>query len=91
MPQMRDDAGTEDRDGGRGRPGNVELRDMTQRFWIGAALALPVFVLAMVHLIPRWAGVGSIVTPHAGSSLRSQRPWSGGRAGRYCIADGVPS
>lgn len=31
---------------------NVELRDMTQRFWIGAALALPVFVLAMVHLIP---------------------------------------
>lgn len=31
---------------------NVELRDMTRRFWIGAALALPVFILAMVHLIP---------------------------------------
>ena len=31
---------------------NVELRDMTKRFWIGAALSLPVFVLAMAHLIP---------------------------------------
>jgi len=31
---------------------NTELRDMTTRFWIGAALALPVFVLAMAHLIP---------------------------------------
>lgn len=31
---------------------NVELRDMTKRLWIGAVLALPVFVLAMSHLIP---------------------------------------
>ena len=31
---------------------NTELRDMTRRFWIGAALTLPVFVLAMAHLIP---------------------------------------
>ena len=31
---------------------NAELRDMTRRFWIGAALALPVFLLAMSHLIP---------------------------------------
>ena len=31
---------------------NAELRDMTRRFWIGAALTLPVFVLAMSHLIP---------------------------------------
>ena len=30
----------------------TELRDMTRRFWIGAALTLPVFLLAMVHLIP---------------------------------------
>ena len=34
---------------------NAELRNMTQRFWIGAALALPVFVLAMAHLIPALA------------------------------------
>jgi Cu+-exporting ATPase len=29
-----------------------ELRDMTRRFWIGASLSLPVFFLAMAHLIP---------------------------------------
>jgi heavy metal translocating P-type ATPase len=34
---------------------NTELRDMTRRFWIGAALAVPVFVLAMAHLIPALA------------------------------------
>jgi Cu+-exporting ATPase len=38
-------AGTDDQE-------NAELRDMTRRFWIGAALALPVFILAMAHLIP---------------------------------------
>ncbi len=31
---------------------NAELRDMTKRLWIGAAMTLPVFVLAMAHLIP---------------------------------------
>jgi Cu+-exporting ATPase len=31
---------------------NPELADMTRRFWIGGALALPVFLLAMAHLIP---------------------------------------
>jgi Cu+-exporting ATPase len=31
---------------------SAELRDMTRRFWIGAGLALPVFVLAMAHLVP---------------------------------------
>ena len=31
---------------------NTELRRMTMRFWIGTALTLPVFVLAMAHLIP---------------------------------------
>lgn len=34
---------------------NAELRDMTKRFWIGAALTLPVFVLAMAHLAPALA------------------------------------
>jgi Cu+-exporting ATPase len=38
-------AGTDDEE-------NAELRDMSRRFWIGAALALPVFVLAMTHVIP---------------------------------------
>ncbi|PYJ10154.1 MAG: copper-transporting ATPase [Verrucomicrobia bacterium] len=29
-----------------------ELTDMCRRFWIGAALTLPVFLLAMSHLVP---------------------------------------
>jgi Cu+-exporting ATPase len=29
-----------------------ELTDMTRRLWIGAALTLPVFVLAMSHVVP---------------------------------------
>jgi Cu+-exporting ATPase len=40
---------------------NAELRDMTRRFQIAAALALPVFLLAMGHLIPAfqsWADGG---------------------------------
>jgi Cu+-exporting ATPase len=31
---------------------NPELADMTRRFWIGGMLALPVFLLAMAHLLP---------------------------------------
>jgi len=31
---------------------NAELRDMTRRFWIGAVLTLPVFAVAMAHLLP---------------------------------------
>ena len=34
---------------------NAELRDMARRLWIGAGLTLPVFVLAMAHLIPALA------------------------------------
>lgn len=32
-----------------------ELRDMSRRFWIGAALTLPIFVIAMAHLVPAWS------------------------------------
>jgi Cu+-exporting ATPase len=46
---------------------NIELRDMTRRFWIGAALALPVFVLAMAHLIP----------------ALGRQPWVDGNATRW--------
>ncbi len=31
---------------------NAELRDMTRRLWIGGALAAPVLLLAMAHLLP---------------------------------------
>src|SRR5665811_1062703 len=37
---------------GKGDAENADLRDMTKRFKVGAVLALPVFVLAMAHLIP---------------------------------------
>jgi Cu+-exporting ATPase len=33
-------------------PEDGELRDMTRRLWIGALLTLPVFLLAMAHLLP---------------------------------------
>ena len=32
-----------------------ELRDLTRRFWIGTALTLPVFIVAMAHLVPAWS------------------------------------
>ena len=35
--------------------GNPELRDLTRRFWLSGALALPVFVLGMAHLAPALA------------------------------------
>lgn len=31
---------------------NAELRDMTRRLWIGASLALPVFLFGMAHFVP---------------------------------------
>lgn len=33
---------------------NAELRDLTRRFWVGSALTLPVFLVAMAHLVPAW-------------------------------------
>jgi Cu+-exporting ATPase len=38
---------------------NSELRDMTRRLWIGGGLSLPVFVLAMAHLVPAFAHVAN--------------------------------
>src|ERR1700690_1720870 len=40
---------------------NPELADMTRRLWIGAALALPVFLLAMAHVIPELRHVSWVV------------------------------
>jgi len=46
---------------------NAELRVMTRRFWIGAALAMPVFCLAMAHVVP---GLG-------------RQPWVDGNLSRW--------
>ncbi len=45
-----------------------EYRDLRRRLWVGAVLTLPVFVLAMTHLLPR-AG--------------HQAPWADGTASRW--------
>jgi Cu+-exporting ATPase len=37
---------------GDGQEDDTELRDMTRRFWIGAVLSVPVFILGIGHLIP---------------------------------------
>lgn len=31
---------------------NAELKDMTRRFWVSTALTVPVFLIAMVHMLP---------------------------------------
>jgi P-type Cu+ transporter len=41
--------------GGTDEEDNSELRDMTRRFWIATALTLPVFILAMAHMVPSQA------------------------------------
>jgi P-type Cu+ transporter len=46
---------------------NAELDDMTRRFRIAAALTLPVFLLAMVHMIPALA----------------HQPWADSQASRW--------
>ena len=51
-------AGTED---------DRESSDMSRRFWIGAVLTLPVFILAMAHLVPALA----------------RQPWVDGTASRW--------
>ena len=38
---------------------NAELKDMTLRLWIGASLALPVFLLGMAHFVPAIAHVSN--------------------------------
>ncbi|HUF62399.1 MAG TPA: heavy metal translocating P-type ATPase [Verrucomicrobiales bacterium] len=48
---------------GAGEEENAELHDMTRRFWIGAALALPVIVLAMAHMLP-FASIQSWADSH---------------------------
>ena len=35
-----------------GEEDDTELRDMTRRFWVGTALGVPVFLLAMAHMFP---------------------------------------
>ena len=47
---------------------NPELVDMTRRFWIGAALGLPVFVLAMGDML-LGMGLGGRIDPQLGNRV----------------------
>jgi Cu+-exporting ATPase len=58
---------------------NTELRDMTRRFWIGAALAVPVFLLGMLHFIPSLAHSGnSTISRWAQFALSTPVVWWAG-------------
>ena len=50
---------------GAGGDDGGELREMTRRFWIGAVLTLPVFVLGMAHALPWAMSAGSRWTQFA--------------------------
>jgi len=55
VPEVRDGAGAKDgHHPCRPEEDDTELRDMRRRFWIGAALTMPVFIVAMAHLVPAW-------------------------------------
>lgn len=41
-------------------PDDPELRDMTRRFWISAALSVPVVIVAMGHMVPGLGWLGAI-------------------------------
>ena len=71
---------------------NPELADMTRRFWIGLALAIPVFTLEMGgHLFRRGPSSGFASAYRPGFSSCWRRRWCCGRAGRSSNAAGARS
>ncbi|MFO0584361.1 MAG: heavy metal translocating P-type ATPase [Anaeromyxobacter sp.] len=48
---------------------NPELRDMTRRLWVSAALTIPTFLLAMSDLVPGQP-VQALIPPRAGNLLQ---------------------
>ncbi len=50
-------------------PPNHELDDMTRRFWIGLALAVPVFVLEMGGHVP-WIGLNHLVPDYVSTWIQ---------------------
>ncbi|HEU5081081.1 MAG TPA: copper-translocating P-type ATPase [Opitutaceae bacterium] len=59
---------------------NTELQDMTRRFRVAAALALPIFLLAMAEMVPglqRWAS-GFSASPWIQASLSIPVVWWAG-------------
>ena len=60
---------------------NEELKDMSRRFWIGAALSFPVFILSMIaDLMPAWLpfGITMQIVQWIGFILSTPVVWWGG-------------
>ena len=101
LPEVRHCAGTGDGRSG-GRRDDSELHDMTLRFWIVAALAMPVFLLAMLPMVGAamsiavWARSRGLAGAAAGDARRRlgrlaavcpRRPIDPERASQYVYAD----
>ena len=69
---------------------NVELHDMTRRMWIGGALTLPVFLIAMAHLLPN-RRPGWTATHRVGCNSSLARQSCCGPGGRSSCAAGSHS
>ena len=69
---------------------NPELADMSRRFWVSTALALPVFLIAMVAEL--WPGIcrphSCRTLPSSGSNSCWRRRWCCGAVGRSSCAAG---
>ena len=81
LPDLRDDAGAARRQRRRGE--SPELADMTRRFWVSVALALPLILIAMSDMIPGnpIARVISGIDPHVDrTGARDAGRAVGGRA-----------
>jgi P-type Cu+ transporter len=52
---------------------NPELRDMTRRFWVGAALTVPLLVIAMASM--RWWRATEFYLPIGGMNVPLHLPW----------------
>ena len=77
LPEVRHGARAEGRCAGDVAEDDGELRDMTRRFWVAAALGVPVLLLAMLPMVgvpvDQWLG-------HRASSVAATGAGDAGRA-----------
>lgn len=74
-----------------GEEKNEELIDMTRRFWVCTALALPVFFLAMIADMMPGCRFGFPCKRFNGLNVRWHHRSYSGAAGRFLFAAGNPS
>jgi YHS domain-containing protein len=72
--------------GVEGEP-NPELADMTKRFWVGAALTLPLFVLEMAAHIPGM-GLHGLIVPHTALWVQFLLATPQGNRVKQCVTRG---